>query len=237
MVRQGARPTDVHVWAVPLDDGRWERDMECLSSDELRRGERFVRDDLRRSFLAARVALRRCLGSYLNVAPSALRFQLGTCVSCGAAHGKPRLAWPPETGAEFNLSRSGSLAVVAAALNRPVGVDVEETRRSVEAETLAKRFFTAEERDVVMSAEPWTRQLAFYQLWTRKEAYLKGVGCGLTGGLDSIDVHGWAREVQVGPHGDAPEMWLVRDVDVPMGYAAAVASSGRDWGLAGEDAI
>lgn len=107
----------VHIWRADLDDPGWPG-AAGLPAEERERAERFLREQVRRRWVASRWALRRVLGDYLQAAPAAIRFEIGE-------YGKPRLAGG--AGPHFNLSHSESLALVAVA-EREVGVDIERIR-------------------------------------------------------------------------------------------------------------
>ena len=175
---------DVHVWRVPLDDdARADSYWSLLSEEERRRASRFVRDVHRRRFVAAHGALRSILAAYVNAEPAALDFVSGE-------HGKPALR--DVTGrpsVEFNLSHSDDLALVAVARARAVGVDLERWSE-VEHLELAERFFSPGERDALraLAHAPHLVEAGFFAAWTRKEAYLKATGQGITRGLHHFDV-------------------------------------------------
>ena len=121
-------------------------------------------------------------------------------------YGKPELV-----GGElaFNVAHSGELALIAVSRAGPIGVDLEQHRPLRDAAAIARRFFTAEEAALVV-ADP----VEFYRLWCRKEAWVKAQGTGLRLPLDGVDVR------------VAPPGWLLADLDIAPGYAAAVARPG-----------
>jgi 4'-phosphopantetheinyl transferase len=213
---------EVHVWRVALD-AEPEPLRALLSRDERERAERFHRDVHRRRFVAAHAALRLILGAYLDLAPDALAFALGE-------HGKPSLRQPLDPdGArlEFNLSHSGDLALVAVARDHPVGVDVERWSE-VEHLELAERFFSRTERDALRALASVAEQLdaGFFAAWTRKEAYLKATGHGISRGLHHFDVT-LAPDAAAALLADrldatAPERWTMRSIVPAEGYSAAV---------------
>src|SRR5208282_2181592 len=119
--------------------------------------------------------LRVLLGHYLGVAPGGIEFSYGP-------KGKPRLAAPVDV--RFNISHSGGLALFAFTLDCEIGVDVEHIRPLRDMQEIASRFFCAEEATELMSLPAHGREQAFYLCWTRKEAYLKAVGEGLSEPID-----------------------------------------------------
>ncbi|HEV2887692.1 MAG TPA: 4'-phosphopantetheinyl transferase superfamily protein, partial [Jatrophihabitans sp.] len=131
------------------------------------------------------------------------------CPNCGAPHGRPAVA---DRGVHFSLSHGGDLVLIGVA-GTPVGVDVEALPDPQVAADLTTRLHPGEQREITADEDP---QLAFARVWTRKEAYLKGVGTGLSRGL-SADYLGTCDPAAL------PAGWSVLDVPVPAGYAAAAA--------------
>ena len=213
---------DVHVWRVPLDDEtRVESYWALLDDEERRRATRFVRDVHRRRFIAAHGALRTILAGYLDARPTALAFVNGE-------HGKPALrdvtGRPP---VEFNLSHSDDLALVAVARAHPVGVDLERWSE-VEHLELAERFFSPGERDALraLAHAPHLVEAGFFAAWTRKEAYLKATGQGITRGLHHFDVAlapgEPARLLADRLDDQATARWAMFALDPAPGYSAAL---------------
>ena len=151
--------------------------------DELARSRRMHFSTDRQRFIAARGWLRSVLAGYLGMDPARLAFGYGP-------HGKPELTGlPPKAAAlSFNLAHTGSLAVLAVTRGRQVGVDVEKIRPVPEAAAIAERFFTPRERTHYFALPPARRDAAFFNIWTRKEAMLKGRGSGLDETLDQLEV-------------------------------------------------
>jgi 4'-phosphopantetheinyl transferase len=172
------------VWAVRLDaDGAALcRCAAGLSIDERERAARFRFTTDRNRFVVARAALRTLLGRYVRAAPSTLRFSYDD-------YGKPMLA-EPSVDLLFNVAHSGDIAVYVIGGHDPVGIDVEvsQTCEIDEIEALANRFFSLGEKTSVLSVAKAAQRRAFYNCWTRKEAYLKALGVGLAGPLDKFEV-------------------------------------------------
>jgi 4'-phosphopantetheinyl transferase len=214
---------DVHVWRVPLDDdARAASYWSLLSDDERRRAARFVRDIHRRRFIVAHGALRSILADYVGIEPPALDFVSGE-------HGKPALRDP--TGrppVEFNLSHSDDLALVAVARAHAVGVDLERWSEDVEHLELAERFFSPGERRALraLAHAPDLIEAGFFAAWTRKEAYLKATGHGITRGLHHFDVAlapgEPARLIADRLDDDATARWAMFALDPAPGYSAAL---------------
>ena len=208
----------VHVWRVSLDqpDERLDRFRRTLEPDELNRASRFHFDKHRRHFIVARGFLRSVVGRYLETQPEALRFSYG-------AYGKPALA--SEHVLRFNLSHSHEVALLAVARDAELGVDVEHIRADFASEEIARRFFSRAEVDVFNALPAEERVEAFFRCWTRKEAYIKAIGKGLSQALDAFDVT-LAPGVQAAllrAEEDNVERWEMSDVEVGEGYAGALA--------------
>jgi 4'-phosphopantetheinyl transferase len=176
---------DVECWTVRLDvpPETVASLAATLTADERNRSERFRFERNRRRFVAAHGALRDLLGRYLGTEPGQIRFVRN-------AFGKPELH--PEFGGrlKFNLSHSADLALIAIALDAWVGVDLEciEERGNSSYADVARCFFSATEVDA-LSRVPRHRYLeAFFSCWTKKEAYVKARGEGLTIPLTSFSV-------------------------------------------------
>jgi len=208
----------VDVWRIALDqeDDRLERFRQTLEPHELERAGRFHFEKHRRHFIVARGFLRSIVACYLETQPQSLRFVYG-------AYGKPALA--SEHALRFNLSHSNEVALLAVTLDAELGVDVEHIRADFASEDIARRFFSRAEVDVFNALPPQERVAAFFRCWTRKEAYIKAIGKGLSQALDEFDVTlapGIAPALLRAKDDDASRWWLT-DIDVGEGYAAALA--------------
>jgi 4'-phosphopantetheinyl transferase len=218
----------VHVWRVSLDVSEEARQClaGCLSAEEKNRAARYRRGADRNQFIVARGSLRHILSRYLNGGPAELQFQLGR-------HGKPALV--SDRPLHFNLSHSGDIALIAVARNRRVGVDVERVRPDFDWAPIARRFLL--ERDCAwLWALPTRVQVeAFFQLWTLKEALLKGHGHGLADSPDHPDDSPVSdgRQEWAGRGYDrfAIPDWEVGPLRLAPGYAAALAAEAPDHAL------
>ncbi len=217
----------VHVWhaGLSLPPDQLERLRQALSADERERAARFVFAKDRDRFVAARGILRDILGNYLGQPGGALRFEYGP-------YGKPALAGEPR-GLRFNVSHSGDLALVAVTRGQEIGIDVEAVRPERADEQLARRFFSPREVAALLALPEAERGAAFFACWTRKEAYIKARGDGLSIPLDAFDVSLAPGEAcaLLRASGDDPARWALRALDTGPGYAAALAVEGHGWRL------
>ncbi|MEA2242055.1 MAG: 4-phosphopantetheinyl transferase [Solirubrobacteraceae bacterium] len=200
------------LWWAPLDMSATAlRGLSsCLSPEERQRADLFHHPLDRARFLAARGWLRRLLASQLLCAPGEVRIVTGDS-------GKPMLAC---SDLRFSAARSAGIALYATSWRMDVGVDVEAIRAIADVDGIAARFFSPDEQRALASLPPAQRLEASFQCWTRKEAYVKGIGAGLTFPLRTVDVWAGGRQ-RVTVSG-----WSVHQVDVAPGFAAAVAGAG-----------
>jgi 4'-phosphopantetheinyl transferase len=215
---------EAHLWRLDLDAAGDEA-TDILSEDERARAARFHFERDRRRFIAGRAALRRILAAYLDRAPAALVFVLGP-------HGKPALENP---GLEFNLSHSGGCGLIAITRGRRVGVDVEGIRTDFACEEIARRFFAPAEVEALAASAPHEYAAAFFRCWTRKEAYVKARGDGLTLALDRFEVQLEAAATRaIASCLDDPSersRWSLREIVPGPGYLGALVVEGDGWAL------
>lgn len=175
---------EVHVWSANLN--RSEKSVKklqlFLSADERQRAERFYFARDQQHFIVARGVLRKILSHYLQRQPYEINFEYNK-------YGKPFL--PREFGGNdfrFNLSHSHGLALYAMTSRREIGVDVEFIREDFSDLKIADRFFSPNEVSVLRSLPSEIQREAFFLCWTRKEAFIKAKGKGLSIPLDQFDV-------------------------------------------------
>ncbi len=216
------RTDTAHVWAVDL-----EREThtlaEALSADEWMRADRFVFEKHRAHFVAARGYLRAILAKYMQCKPGELAFFYGE-------HGKPALAPPwDKSQLRFNLSHSDGLALIAVSMRHEIGVDVEHLSRKVgQMKDIAKRSFASGEYERLCALPREEQRRAFFCCWTRKEAYLKAMGTGLTHSLKNFEVSlGRKAELLWIKKGNI-EDWTLQHLEPAEGYVGAVAIAGKD---------
>ena len=217
---------EVHVWRAQLElpASQLQRLRDILTDDEVDRANRFVFERDRQRFIAARGTLRSILSRYIPIAPGQLRFNYNP-------YGKPLLASEFSSYLlNFNLTHSGSMALYAITRGMEIGVDVEQVRSNFEYEEIAERFFSANEAAVLRTVPTEKKLEAFYDCWTRKEAYIKAHGKGLSLPLDSFDVSFAPGEPpMLLITRDEPQEsshWTLVDLKPGPGYVGALAVKG-----------
>lgn len=217
----------IDLWSASLEPpARLRAHLEgYLSVDERERAARFVFSRDRGRFVAGRAFLRLLLAQYLGTDAGSLRFRYGP-------HGKPFLA-DDRNGLAFNLAHTGDLAVCALARDVDVGVDVERVRQIPDADGVARSFFSRRETADLASVPQAARPRAFFDAWTRKEAFLKALGDGLARPLDSFDVTLKPGEAPrlLSTLGDPEEAnrYSLHTLEPEEGYVAAIAVRGHGW--------
>jgi 4'-phosphopantetheinyl transferase len=215
---------EVHVWRAYLELPRFvlQELEQTLSPDERQRAGRFRFASDRCRFVAARGVLRQILARYLDCHPSEAKFSYGP-------FGKPALApGCRSNGLQFSLAHSGTLAVYAIAKGPEVGIDVEEIRPLFVQERIAEQFFAQQEVGELRALPLQLQPEAFFNCWTRKEAYVKARGNGLQIALDSFVVSlapGKPAEFRAG----ADPGWSLHAFTPAPGYIAALATTGQNW--------
>ncbi|MGD1000435.1 MAG: 4'-phosphopantetheinyl transferase superfamily protein [Candidatus Brocadiia bacterium] len=223
--------SEVHVWRASLrrEASKIPSLLQLLSEDERSKAARFSLQEVREQFIVGRAILRGILGRYLHVEPERVQFNYGP-------HGKPAVA--PECGGEgisFNMSDSYGLAIFAVARRRQVGIDLERVRSDVPCERMAKRFFAEAELKAFLALPADQRQKGFFNCWTRKEAYLKAIGIGLSFPLKNVAVSLAPCEPAAilaiqGDPGQAGQ-WSLTALHPDPAYSAALAAEGRECRL------
>ena len=221
---------EVHVWQAQLELPSFQVQQlrGLLTEDELDRANRFSFEMDRQRFIAARGTLRSILSRYIPIYPSHLRFYYHQ-------YGKPFLA--PEFSSyllNFNLSHSGSMALYAITQNMEIGVDIERIHSDFEYEEIAQRFFSVNDVAVLRTTPTEKKPEAFYNCWTRKEAYIKALGKGLSLPLDSFEVSfaPWESPLLITKAGPQERsLWTLLNLKPGPGYMGALAVKGIGCGF------
>ena len=220
---------EVHLWQARLDDQLADSLEVILSEEETVRANRFHFTKDRNHFIVARGLLRRLLAAYLGLASSAdVSFSYGE-------KGKPFLAENRQGSINFNLAHSHGMALYAFSHDQELGVDLEFVKDELADEKIADRFFSTTEVKALQRVPAELRRQAFFNCWTRKEAYIKARGEGLSMPLNEFDVSLAPGEpaALLRNHKDAAEVtrWSMKSIPVDPGYVAALVVEGHDWEL------
>jgi 4'-phosphopantetheinyl transferase len=220
--------TELHVWRASLERAPAEvaRLRRLLGADERGRADRFRFDRDRSRYTVGRGILRILLGRYLGLPAQRVAFRYGR-------FGKPVLADHPLW---FNVSHSGPVALFAFTPLGEVGIDVELDAADFSREPIAERFFSPAEVSALRALAPRLQPLAFLTCWTRKEAFIKARGDGLSLALDSFDVNlepgSAAAVLRTAWSDDEPGQWSLHDLSDPdEGFVATVAVRSDGWRL------
>jgi len=231
----------VHIWRIDFESAKpfVSGLREILSSDERERADRFRFQKDHDRFVISHAAIRNILGQYLNMEPRDICFEVDS-------KGKPRLSDElNQTKLYFNMSHSHLKALVAISKDHEMGVDIEYLRPEVAELDIAKRFFASGEVSQLLNFPKEKQIEAFYACWTRKEAFIKAKGDGLSISLDSFEVSldPGERVSLKGTNGkhDKFKDWSIRGLIPGFGYAGALAVRGDkmniqywDWQTGGK---
>jgi len=221
----------VHVWRFCLNPPApaLQQLEKTLSADEVSQAQRYHFDRDRRRFIVRWATLREILGHYLGLMPEQLRFIFGKC-------GKPTVA--PDLSQRkiyFNLAHSDEIALLAVSAKCEVGIDVERIREDIALMDLAQRHFSPAEVSALDRLPPDEQRTAFFRLWTLKEAYLKGIGLGLSSGLDNFSVSFNSEDPQIwlkrGGELRPAGNWTLRHLELGRPFCGALAVNQRAWQL------
>ena len=222
---------EVHVWRLALDQPApsQQRLEQFLSPAEVRRADRFHLAHDRRRFVVSHGALRWLLGRYLEQAPASIQFYHGP-------HGKPYCAAALDAAPlQFNLAHSGAIALFGFTRHRLLGIDIELRQPLADLRAIATQFFSPAEARALLALPAPLQLIGFYNCWSRKEAYIKAIGKGLSQPLDSFDVTLCPGEpaclLRVADQPTAQERWQMRALEPHSDYAAAVVIEGTGWQL------
>jgi 4'-phosphopantetheinyl transferase len=214
---------EVHVWRASLDvpSFKLQQFQKCLAENELSRANRFVFEKDRNHYVAARGQLRHILSFYLPQKPETFQFEY-------TSHGKPSLVG--DHGLNFNLSHSGKLVLYAITRRRELGIDIELMRPDFSGIDIAEHYFSKNEVAVFQRLPENLRPDAFFTCWTRKEAYIKAIGEGLSCPLYTFDVAFAPSEAPMllanRTKPDEISRWSMHDFAAGDGYKAALCVEG-----------
>jgi 4'-phosphopantetheinyl transferase len=217
----------IHLWRIPVQ--AWESPrggfrewlMEWLTPPEQARAARFAREEDRVRFQLGRAATRCILGRYLALPAGQIRIEAGP-------HGKPQVGGvPADRAVHFNLSHSGGWILVAFARSFALGIDVETLTAQRLSPELIEHVMCAGEREALQALPREQRAAAFFKCWTSKEAFLKGLGAGLSVSLRAIEVSidpGAPAQLLAAPSELQLSGWQLRSLQFSSAYAATLAA-------------
>ena len=217
----GDRPVllnnQIHIWRAYLNLSTAEVTQLAafLSDDEIARANKFYFLEHRRRFIVARGILRQLLGNYINISPKEIEFSYGD-------RGKPQLS-KYNNSLQFNVSHSQEYALFGFTVDRLIGVDIEYLREMSDAVKIARRFFSPSEFQLIASLGDRQQQKVFFKLWTAKEAYLKALGTGLAGLLNSVEISFEDDNLLIKEGKAILDNWFICSYIPAENYIAAVA--------------
>lgn len=221
---------EIHVWRAPLNISNATLDSFAarLVADEQTRAARFHFDRHRNQFTAGRGWLRTIAGWYLRTDPATVRFKYSD-------YGKPSIHEDAATvQLRFNLGHSGDFGLYAFTVRRDVGIDIEVIDPQFASETIAQQFFSPNEVTALLKFPIDQRPYAFFDCWTRKEAFIKAQGMGLSLPLNQFEVsleHDRPALLHTAWDPAEAARWSLINIDVAPGYAAALAVPAGEYCL------
>jgi len=202
----------IDLWSIHLPDCQGEVELcrDLLIGEELKRAAKFFKPKDAESYILCRGLLRRILGDLLDADPATLTFERN-------GHGKPFLA---DEELEFNVSHSRDRLLIAVTAGRTVGVDIEFRRNGINMDAIADRWFAPEEREFFQALEK--PEQGFFDIWAKKEAYVKALGMGIFKELHAfaVPLGGEPGFPMVGKSGE----WFFQTLEIDPAYAAALVS-------------
>ena len=165
----------IDIWICQFDTHQYNLDnfYLTLSAEEKQRAKRYKFIEHKNHFIIFHGFMREILARYLQIKPIDIVYTKGD-------KGKPYLSSQLNSSIQFNLSHTKDIALLAISNDSEVGVDIEHLDRKTDWQGIVKRFFTADEQQALFNLPEALQQQAFYELWTRKEAYMKVLGSGLS---------------------------------------------------------
>ena len=220
-------PDEIHIWSASIEDSLYRLDSleKVLSMDEVRRANCFYFKRDYNRYIVTHSILRIILGLYAKCSPDSLCFRFNE-------YGKPALMeWMNDSELCFNLSHSCDQILFAITSGHEVGVDIEHVRPFKSAAQIVERFFSEKEKEEFRKLPEQLKEEAFFTCWTRKEAYIKARGQGMTLPLDHFSVLFLSGETTISlpeeHESEDKELWSIKSITTVAGYIAAIAIQGR----------
>lgn len=205
--------TQVHIWLGRLEP----RAPNVLSPQELDRASQYLSISTRNRYISRTVMLRQIIGYYLNTPPEVVQLS-------SERWSRPRVVNGPDL--DFSVSKVDGLAVFALRLGGRLGVDIEINRPEVDHTGLAKNLLTLREQADLAKVVPERRGDVLIQAWTRKEAYVKGLGVGLRHVFNGFETGVEGSWRSVGDPAMSGPTWWVRDLPPLAEARLALATAG-----------
>lgn len=208
---------EVHIWVLRLDESQSTQPLrDSLSPDESERASRFRFDKHRNQYVLTRGTLRSLLAGYLGIPAKEISFQY-------SKYDKPGLAQAQDL--DFNVSHTEGMAIFGFTRGHRIGVDIEHLRSDFRTDEIAERFFSFAEREALRKIPEARRHESFFRIWTRKEAYIKALGEGLSHPLHQFDVSldNPAALLATRPHASEAHRWQFQNLEIAPEFAAAAA--------------
>ncbi|MCU1241290.1 MAG: 4-phosphopantetheinyl transferase [Candidatus Acidoferrum typicum] len=215
---------ELHVWRTSIDvpPVLLQQFESTLNASEKERAEKFLVPQARERFVAARGILRGLLATYLEIDPVRVEFRYGP-------QGKPSPSAVHNSQICFSMSHSQGMGVFAFTSDCEVGVDVEQIKANFKGMEIASHFFSGEEIAALAKLPPELATEAFFGCWTRKEAYIKARGQGLSIPLASFTVRFADSKQLLRDEEGTP--WACYALEPAAGFAGAVVAKGENWNL------
>ncbi|WP_395375874.1 4'-phosphopantetheinyl transferase family protein [Marinicella sp. W31] len=213
---------NVHIWLISFKKlvSDYHDFYAMLSPDEIERAHQFRFAKDRNAFVITRGALRKLISHYLSIQAIDISFRY-------TEYDKPVLRTPENNTIQFNVSHSGDYGLIAISRCSPLGIDIEEMKTDLDLMEMAQQVFSGSEYQQLIQLPEAKRIQAFYNGWTRKEAYIKGDGKGLSIPLKSFNVSLVDKEQPIllaTAHDEqACDHWSIYNINTPENYAGALA--------------
>ncbi|MEO8664515.1 MAG: 4'-phosphopantetheinyl transferase superfamily protein [Ignavibacteria bacterium] len=210
---------EIHIYSIDskVVVNEIESFREVLSEFEILKAKRFKFDKDKKNYIVFRSTLRKILSEYLITDPSSITFSY-------SEKGKPYIK---DSILKFNVSHSRSLAVYAVTLNDELGIDTEHIKKMPDAFEIAQRYFSIKENTEFAELKKGEIPLSFFNCWTRKEAFIKALGYGLSYPLADFSVSfkpgdepqiSWIKD-----NDKKKNEWSLFNIDIAKGYVTSLA--------------
>lgn len=217
-------PNQVHIWSASITnhENRLPVYWSFLTNEEKEKAQKFKFLKDKNCFVIAKGILRKLLASYLSLSPKEINLKLGE-------YGKPFLHH--SSNLQFNISHSRSEILLGFIQTLPIGIDIEYTKREIDVKNIAKHFFAEEEIEALLKLDTKYQTQAFYSCWTRKEAFIKALGSGLSFPLAefvvSLDSLKKAKLIATKWDKKEKEKWILQPIEPRENYIGAFAVKGN----------